>query len=211
MRMLVWVLLGVACLGGLLQAAEPETANEYVRRGMDRFRRNQIAESLQDFDKAAELRPQEAPHLWQRGISDYYAGEFKKGRAQFESHKAVNPDDVENATWHFICVARIEGIEKARKQLIEINTARDARVPMAEVYAFYAGKGTEEGVLKAAAAEGSEEAKMYAHLYLGLYHEAAGDAEKAKRHMRVAAAARLKDHYMHDVSRVHLLQRKWSL
>ncbi|MFO1019623.1 MAG: hypothetical protein U0903_02805 [Planctomycetales bacterium] len=101
-------------------------------------------------------------------------------------------------------------IEKARKQLIEINTARDTRVPMAEVFALYAGKGTEEGVLKAAEKEGGEEAKMYAHLYLGLYEEAAGNKEKAKKHMLQAAAAKLNGHYMHDVAKVHVLQRKWS-
>ena len=112
------------------------TAAAYVSRGMQRFRDNDIAGSLQEFDRAAQLAPRSAPHLWQRGISDYYAGKFRAGRKQFESHKAVNPHDVENATWHFICVARQDGLEAARKALIEIDIKRDTRVPMAQVYEF---------------------------------------------------------------------------
>ena len=191
-------------------ADEPlESASEYVSRGMQRFRNNKIAESIRDFDRAAELEPRIAPHLWQRGISHYYAGKFKEGRQQFESHKAVNPHDVENATWHFICVARIDGVEAARKSLIKIDTTRDTRVPMSEVYEFYAGRGSERAVSEAAEEADTERARMYAFLYLGLYYEAAGEVDKARAHMRKAAAARLQNHYMHDVAKVHLLERKW--
>ncbi len=72
------------------------------------------------------------------------------GRRQFESHKTVNPNDVENAAWHFLCVARQRGIDAARNDLMKIDLAQDDRVPMAEIYAFYAGRGSEEAVLKAA-------------------------------------------------------------
>jgi lipoprotein NlpI len=191
-------------------AADPlESASQYVSRGMRRFRENKIEESIQDFDQAAKLELRVAPHLWQRGISLYYAGEFQKGRQQFEFHKAVNPHDVENATWHFICVARIDGVEAAGKSLIKIDTTRDTRVPMAEVYRFYAGRGSKDAVIAAAEKAGTERARMYAHLYLGLYYEAAGEADKARGHMRKAAAAKLQDHYMHEVAKIHLLQREW--
>jgi len=177
---------------------------------MQRFRENKIADSIHDFDRAAELDPQTAPYLWQRGISDYYAGKFKEGRRQFESHKAVNPDDVENAAWHFLCVARTDGMDAARKALIKIDLTRDSRVPMSEVYQLFAGQGSEAAVLKAAQDAGTEQAGMYAHLYLGLYHEVAGDVEKARGHLRQAAAAKLQKDYMHDVAKIHLLQRKWD-
>lgn len=51
---------------------------------------------------------------------------------------------------------------------------------------------------------------MYAHLYLGLYYEAAGETRKARDHLRQAAAARLKGDYMHDVAKIHVLARKWN-
>jgi lipoprotein NlpI len=199
-----WIALTVLADG------PPESAAHYVARGMQRFRENKVAQSIRDFDRAADLDPQNAPHLWQRGISDYYAGKFKEGRRQFESHKTVNPDDVENAAWHFLCVARTDGIDAARKALIKIDLTRDPRVPMTEVYQFFAGHGSEAAVLDSAKNSKTEQAQMYAHLYLGLYYEVAGDAEKARRHLREAAAAKLPNDYMHDVAKIHLLQRKWD-
>jgi lipoprotein NlpI len=196
----------------LALAADPtlDTASQYVARGMQRFRDNDIAGSLRDFDRAAEMQPPRAPHLWQRGISHYYAGRYDDGRRQFEIHKAVNPHDVENATWHFVCVARQKGLDAARTALIDIDTRRDTRVPMAEVYEFYAGRGSADEVLKAAETEDTERARMYAHLYLGLYYEVAGSPEKAEKHMRRSAAAKLENEYMHDVARIHLRQRGWQ-
>ena len=65
----------------------------------------------------AKAVPDEAPYLWQRGIALYYAGRYDDCRRQFESHRSVNPDDVENAAWHFLCVARAESPAKARAAL----------------------------------------------------------------------------------------------
>jgi lipoprotein NlpI len=185
-----------------------ETAEDHVVNGMRLFRENKIAESIREFDKAASLDPRWAPRLWQRGISDYYAGEFKQGRQQFELHKRVNPHDVENATWHFICVARLEGVEAARKSLMVIDVSRDTRVPMRQIYRFYGGRGSQKEILDAAH---SELELMYAHLYLGLYYEASGDEQAARKQMLKAAAAKLTNHYMHDVAKIHLQQRKWKL
>ncbi len=198
-----------AALAGFVDAP-PQTAAECIDRGMHAFQANKIAESVRDFDRAAELDPAGAPFLWQRGISDYYAGKFQEGRRQFESHKTVNPDDVENAAWHFLCVARADGLDAARKSLIKIDVTRDSRVPMAEIYEFYAGRGSAAAVLTAAKKENTERARMYAHLYLGLYDEAAGDLSKARDHLRQAAAARLEKDYMHNVAKIHVLQRKWD-
>jgi lipoprotein NlpI len=187
-----------------------DTARACLNRGMRHFREDKIAASIRDLDRAAELDPQMAPQLWQRGISDYYAAKFDAGRRQFELHKTVNPNDVENAAWHFLCVARLRGIDSAKKGLMKIDLAQDDRVPMAEIYAFYAGRGSEAAVLKAAKQAETETARMYAHLYLGLYFEVAGDAKKARSHLQQAAGARVSDNYMHDVAKVHLLERKWT-
>jgi lipoprotein NlpI len=190
--------------------APDETAQSCSTRGMRHFREGKIAESIRDFDRAAELDPTLAPQLWQRGISDYYAGKFDEGRRQFELHKTVNPNDVENAAWHFLCVARQRGIDAARNGLLKIDLTQDDRVPMAEIYALYAGRASEEAVLKAAKKAETQMAQMYADLYLGLYFEAAGDAKKARSYLRQAAEARVADSYMHDVAKIHLLERKWA-
>ena len=60
----------------------------------------------------------------------------------------MNPDDVENAAWHFLCVARAESPAKARAALLPVGP--DARVPMREVYQMFRGTLTPEQVLSAA-------------------------------------------------------------
>ncbi len=206
-RLLLSNLLLLAAFATVVRA---DDAAELVSRGMRKFRNNDVAGSLADFDRAARLDPQFAPQLWQRGIADYYVGKFREGRRQFELHQTVNPHDVENAAWHFLCVARLEGVAAARKALLKIDTARDTRPPMAEIYEFYAGRGSPEAVLRAAAQAGTPHAAMYANLYLGLYYEAAGDKDRARAHLKKAVAADTPDDYMQDVAKVHLRQRHWE-
>jgi lipoprotein NlpI len=203
-------LAGVFLTVTLVAGARADDPGELVAGGMRKFRHNDIAGSLADFDRAARLNPNLAPHLWQRGIADYYAGKFEAGRRQFESHQTVNPHDVENAAWHFLCVARLEGLEAARKSLIKIDTTRDTRVPMAEIYDLFAGRCSPADVRQAAANDQSPTAMMYADLYLGLYSEAAGHRSDARKSLRAAADANVPDNYMHDVAKVHVQQRHWD-
>lgn len=186
-------------------ALDPKSAETYYRRGSEQFKRGKIAESLADFDKQLELRPDDRPGHWKRGISCYYAGKFEEGKKQFEGYEKVDTNDVENAVWHFLCNARLVGLEKARGQLLKIG--KDKRVPMSQVYELFAGKLKPEDVLQAAR-EGNPPAReennrlFYAHLYLGLYAEAAGDRKKAQEHLSEASKHKI-GHYMWDVARVH--------
>jgi lipoprotein NlpI len=204
------VLLGLILVGLCAFGAEADDAAKLVSRGMQKLREGDVAGSLADFDRAAQLDPKLAPQLWQRGIADYYAGKFREGRRQFELHQTVNPDDVENAAWHFLCVARVDGLAAARKSLLKIDTARDTRVPMAEIYDLFAGRGSPQAVLRAAAADRDPNAAMYANLYLGLYFEATGDNAQARDFIRKAAAAPVQQNYMHDVAKVHARERHWD-
>lgn len=183
-------------------------AGAFQQRGIARFFEAKIAESIQDFDAYLAIVPEDDPHHWQRGISYYYADEFEKGKAQFERHQTVNSQDVENAVFHFICAARAPGgsAEAARKDFITIES--DPRVPMKEIWALYAGHGTEEAILAAANAGAPSESELrnrlcYAHLYLALYYEATGEAEKSAKHIALAAGRYRMDHYMGQVAQVH--------
>lgn len=176
-----------------------QDANFYNRRGADHFRAGRIAESIADFDRAIALDPAQEPHHWQRGISYYYAGRFDDGRKQFELHQKVNPNDVENAVWRYICMARAGRLKEARTTLLPIES--DARVPMMQIFALFRGTGSIKDVLAAAGA--SRDGLFYAHLYLGLYHEAHGNKAGAREHMGLAAGKFTADHYMGDVARVH--------
>lgn len=194
----------VAVYDGAIER-EPDRAELYQRRGEAHFRLGHVEQSIKDFDRYIEVDPRRGPFHWQRGISLYYAGRFTDGRRQFEQHQTVNPSDVENAAWHFACVARAEGIEKARAALLPIEG--DGRVPMMTIYAMFAGRATPEQVLDAARAgePGAEELKQrlfYAHLYIGLYLEAVGERPASREHIE-RAATHAPEHYMGDVARVH--------
>jgi lipoprotein NlpI len=185
---------------------QPDAAAYYQRRGVEHFRLAHFKQAIADFDKFIELKSDAEPQHWQRGIAYYYAGEFEKGRRQFKLHQTVNPHDVENAVWHFLCVARLDGIDKARASLIPIEN--DSRVPMKEVHQFYAGKATPGDVLAAAQAgkppvEQLRRQLFYAHLYLGLYYEVLGETNKVRQNFSKAAREFGNSDYMGDVARVH--------
>lgn len=185
-------------------------ASALYQRGVEHFRNARIAESVSDFDREIQLSPGSAPGHWQRGIALYYAGEYAKGVKQFELHQTVNPQDVENAAWHFLCAVRAPGgaLEKARKGLIPITG--DARIPMRQVQGLFAGTATTDDVWKAAEG-GGPSARFYADLYVGLYYEAIGKNDESLRLLRKAAENPSgKSNYMGDVARVHVKLRTSS-
>src|SRR6266850_8474642 len=190
---------------------DPRMAEAWQNRGIIHFKLANIDESISDFDQFLKLNPVQAPYHWQRGICYYYAERFEDGRKQFELHQTVNPNDVENAVWHFLCVARSAGLEKARASLIPIG--EDARVPMMQIHALFAGKAKSEDVLKAARAGEPAEPELhrrlfYAHLYLGLYCEAIGNETQAREHITQAVHEYGDTDYMSDVARVYLKLRE---
>jgi lipoprotein NlpI len=188
-----------------------KTPDQWMETGVDAFFDARIEDSAIAFDEVIEAVPQAKPQLWQRGLTLYYAKRYKDGREQFETHQTANSNDVENAAWHFLCVARLEGADAARKALIPIEG--DTRVPMKQVHALFAGTGSVEAVLTAAG-EGDDSPRRrnhlcYAHLYLGLYFEALGDDTKAKDHILKAATDYEMDHYMGKTAITHAKVRGW--
>jgi lipoprotein NlpI len=184
-----------------------QNPEDVFARAVADFESGRVVESANGFDNLIKLVPNSAPQLWQRGIALYYAGRYKDCRAQFESHRTVNPDDVENAAWHFLCVARQESPDKAKSALLPVGP--DARTPMREIYDMFRGARRPEEVLAAAGQDAL--GQFYAQLYVGLYFEALGNKPKALEHITAAAADRFARPglYMHTVAKVHLgiLQR----
>lgn len=193
---------------------DPKGAEAYDHRGSEQFKLGKIAESVADFDRYLELRPDDGPRHWKRGISLYYAGQFAEGRKQFEGYEKVDTNDVENAVWHFLCAARLDGVDKARAGLLKIG--KDKRVPMTEVYELFAGKRKPAEVLEAAQAgdvpaDQRNAQLFYAHLYLGLYAEVTGDRKAALEHLKEAADKHKISHYMGDVARIGKLRLQKEL
>jgi lipoprotein NlpI len=186
-----------------LAAQSPKSLYDRAWRAYEQGR---LQESVDLFDELVRVAPGSEPDLWQRGIAQYEAGRFRECRAQFELHRRVNPADVENAAFHFLCVARAEGPEAARAALLPVGP--DARVPMKEVYEMLQGNRKPEGVLTAAGSR--SDAVFFAHLYVGYYYEAMGEDKKARPHFERAASQEFAaaGGLMHTVAAVHLEQLK---
>lgn len=172
-------------------------ADIYLRTG-------QCDSSVRLFDRYLESHPEQMPGLWQRGIALYFVGDYRRGAKQFEQHRSANPHDVENAAWHFLCVAKSDSIQAARDSLLP--APGDPRIPMKEVHRMLASGDTsaverrvtgipEDSDLRADAA-------FYADFYLGLYADADGQPSKARDFM-TRAAEDAPHHYMGDIARVY--------
>lgn len=194
--------LAILLAGVLVIGAIAQSPREIFDQAVADFGAGRIEAAVAGFDQVARAQPDSAPQLWQRGIALYYAGRYDDCRRQFESHQTVNPNDVENAAWHFLCVARAESPEAAGAALLPVGP--DLRRPMREIYELFSGRMTPQDVLSAAG--GQPLARFYAHLYCGLYHEALGRTEVAREEIALAADARFAavGGYMHTVAVVHL-------
>lgn len=178
--------------------------NVLLSRGVQRLCEGEIEKALADLDRVVELSPASEPYLWQRGIAQYFAGKYQEGRKQFESHRGVNPNDVENATWHFLCVAATDGVAEARK--VMLPAPNDFRVPQEEIYALFKGTGSLDDVDRAVEAlpENSNQrrvARFYADLYIGLLAHAEGRSEDAKKYLTSAGSTSDRG-VMEDVARL---------
>ncbi|MBM4005616.1 MAG: tetratricopeptide repeat protein [Planctomycetes bacterium] len=200
----------VAKLDQLL-GLEPENARAFYIRGRENFRLGRVKEAVADFDRYVKLAPDAEPRQWERGIALYYAGEYARGARQFELYQTFDNRDVENSVWRFLCMAREQGVEKARAVMLPIKN--DPRVPMMQVFELYRGTIEPEQVLRTArdgdpAPEVLAARLFYADLYLGLYFEATGDTDQARKYIELAADKKLQhaqriNGYMWDVASIH--------
>ena len=201
-----WILVAGLIFGATGLAQSPR---EILDQAIDDFSAGRLSESVSGFDEVATLVPSVAPQLWQRGIALYYVGRYQDCREMFESHRLVNPNDVENAAWHFLCVARQESPTAALAALLPVGP--DSRMPMTEIYRMFRNDLSPEDVIEAAQQAPSrarERALFYAYLYVGLYYEATGSDTVARGHLVSAAdeAYARVGGYMHTVARVHVDQ-----
>ncbi|KAF6254568.1 hypothetical protein COO60DRAFT_1273046 [Scenedesmus sp. NREL 46B-D3] len=201
------VAAGAAAASGLLGGDNPQ---QLVRTGMDRFRQNDVEGSLQDFDRALAANPQLNPYLWQRGLSLYYMQQYTAGAKQFRDDVAVNPNDTEESIWAFLCEAQLEGPEAARQKMLKVG--RDPRPVMRAAYECFQSGSSPEAILQAATDSGGHDS-FYALLYVGLWHEAHGNAAEAEAAMVKSVQTRyaqLSGDYMAGLAKVHCQRRGWA-
>jgi lipoprotein NlpI len=200
-------LLVIAAIAATAVAAssqrQADNPRDVLDRAIDDFLSGRVRESVAGFDRVAALAPDVAPQLWQRGIALYYVGRYDDCRKQFESHRTVNPNDVENPAWHFLCVAHAESPQQARAALLPVGP--DQRSPMREIYEMFKGALAPDAVLKAGGQ--SLSGRFFAELYVGLYYEATGNTPAGVAHLKAAAADEFAraGGYMHRVATLHPL------
>ena len=168
---------------------DPKFADIYQMRGCAFFKLGNLRAAVGDWATFLRMKPEKEAEHWQIGVAYALLGSHEEARKQLEWHWTVNSGDMEVAFWHYLSVARMEGVDQARAALREIDG--EERVPMNKLYELYQGKAT-EGDVWLAVAEGNPDAaeqtrrKFFAHLYLGLRKQAAGQLTAAKAEIRKA-------------------------
>jgi len=186
---------------GADRAADPRAimlaADAYLRCGKPR-------RAVELYDQLIQQQPEILPRLWQRGIALYFAGEYKRAASQFVEHRKVNPHDVENAAWHFLCVVKSDSFATAQQMLLP--APNDPRVPMPEVLEMLKTGETRNVIERIeqipADAPQRDVPRFYGNLYLGLYADARGDAARARKYLQ-RAAEDAPHHYMGDIARLY--------
>ncbi len=169
------------------------------------LRGGEISKAIVQFQRYIAEVPEHEAELWQYGIALALAGKYDEGRKLFELHRTVNPNDVENALWHFYCVAKASTAEQARA--IVLPAPGDRRVPMEQLLWLYRGVSEEAGVRAEvdklpAGSNQRASASFYADLYLAMHADALGNRQQALE-LAAKAAAVKEVNYMTDVGRVY--------
>ena len=124
----------------------------------------------------------------------------------------MNPNDTEEAIWAFLCEAQLVGPAAAREGFLRVG--RDPRPVMrAAELAFRAGSDPSI-IAEAAGGDTQGSAAYYSGLYVGLWHEAHGDASTARAAIEAAVRTeygRSADDYMASLGKVHCQLRGWTV
>jgi len=196
--------------------ANPNSVTTYSDRGDAHLYAGNFKEARADFEKMIALDPaQDAPH-WRLGIAYFFLGDYAKGARQFEKYHAYDDHDRENGVWHYFCLAKVEGIEKARAKMLAYT--KFDRHPFPSVYEMLAGKKSAADVLKEidqsdAGEDEKDRRRFFAELYIGFDDWLNGRTAAAVAHLEKAAANRWGRElsgrtYMWHVAR--LLRDEWS-
>ena len=182
----------------------PEDGPALHEKAIDLFHRKDFSAAVAEFDRAIRAggRTHTADACWERGLALYYAGEPEKAREQFDAYHKVDPLDIENGLWRYLCVAARDGTDKAREALPAYE--RRTRAPFPALLDLYGGRGSIDAVIQEASAGATgarlDENLFYAHFYVAKHLQAKKDAA-ARAHLEKALAKPV-DHFMYACAKI---------
>lgn len=145
------------------------------------------------------------------GLIFFSQGQFNKAVEAFqEEFMEDNPDDnsyIYNHLAYFLSLSRAGQIDKARKHIAEFSKSLKDDKWIAPVAQFYAGKTTEDAVLKAAENEDEQiatEQKCEAYYYIGMMNLLKGDMPKAKDDFKKCVSTDVKYFMEYNMAKAEL-------
>jgi hypothetical protein len=200
-----------------------------IRQGMEEFAKGDVTSSINLFTRVESIENRYAPFLWQKGIAEYYADEFKACSDQFALDLSVNKDDTEEVLWKYLCDSRLEaesrlsqgagggmvgeGGQKLTTVRLLPQRVADPRPIMQLAYTTFSGATGPSTLEDAGTAAGRDSPQyFYSRLYLSLYYESKGDVDSSGKYMLEALgggygdSSRSRD-FMVFVAQQHALKR----
>jgi lipoprotein NlpI len=98
MRLLACVLASLALVGAALALEDPKSADDYLKRGSERFGKRDWKGAVEDFSEALRLEPRNAKALDNRGSAYFMLGKFKESVADFDAYLKLEPKQA-NGHW----------------------------------------------------------------------------------------------------------------
>jgi len=144
-------------------------------------------EAIADFEKMIKLQPDLDAQHWRLGLAYYFAGQYDKAERQFQKYYAYYGLDRETGIWKFLAQEKIDGIDKARAEMLTYKEFD--REPFPELYDMYAGKRAPDDVLAELDKKEltkDEQVKFFANYYVGLYEDLLGHKQRALELLRKA-------------------------
>lgn len=195
----------------------PESISLLSRRGDMHIFLGKFPEAVADYERMITLDPsQDAPH-WRLGIAYYFTGQFAKSAKQFAKYHDYDGRDRENGIWKFLAQEKVDGLEKARAEMLAYS--QFDREPFPSLYEMFAGKKSPDDILAEIATKGLQDEPsvvFFGNYYAGLDEAILGRKDRALQLLEKAALqpqARTGggQGYMWQVARLHWERLKTEL
>ena len=170
------------------------------RRAEVLFRLGRFKEAIADYDKGIAFgSPHDINSCWERGLAQYYNGDFRGGAEQFYRYDQVGALDIENGLWRLMCIAKYAGVDKARADMLTYTDKK--RPPFPALLDLFFDKGKVELVIQEATETAKSQDQLtvnlfYAHYYVGKYYEMIDEKNKALDHIQTALKHKI-THFMY--------------